>query len=267
MKQEAQEEKIDYSKTPNYDKVCQNVRKLLSATCQTFVPEACDALRRDWFPGVSDHGMRENIKSQNMIRQRIYEDWSRESNGEGLWKESTINIFFPGWMRSPARQADAASRLEKVREAALLKKISISDEQKRALSRQAERLPENVIISEPVEEQPKVIGTKPYERAMEEEEIRKRDIETPYHNYGIINKAADFMWMSLTGYGLHGRVHDDDDIMLDHVKPTRDFRRRIAEGIAKDERAQQHNWIYWLTLLMKDYLDDLDKADKTGYDR
>ena len=56
------ENEIDTNKpTKHYDEVAIKVRKLLSASGQTFIPELAEGLRQDWCPELSDEKIRNNL--------------------------------------------------------------------------------------------------------------------------------------------------------------------------------------------------------------
>ncbi len=95
--------------TRRYDSVSKKVRKLLSATAQTFIPELCEALAKDWYPELELHQIKNDSNARNEIRNRMFMDWGDENKvlSDNLWKDSTINLYFPDWLRNPMRQSDS----------------------------------------------------------------------------------------------------------------------------------------------------------------
>jgi|SRR5215831_8645353 len=223
--QRASEREEDFSDkpTPRYDKVCENIRKLLSATCQTFIPDACRELRHDWCPNFTDAEFKEYKGAQDKIRERLLDDWSKERNSEdGIWKEDTIGRFLPDWMKSPYRQA--ATNLQKAREAKLLKKISITEAEKQALHRYATKLPESVIAPEPESE----VNTPGY--SVERQPLLRGLGESPKKNimtiYGEINRTAKDLYMAITQED--DVPHVDEDLLVDHIRPARQQMKSFA---------------------------------------
>jgi len=262
QKQE-EEENIDFSKTPNYDKVCHNIRKLMSATVQTFIPEACDALRRDWYPGVSDRGVKENYRARQMVRERIFDDWSKERNGEGIWKESSIQVFFPDWLKTAGFQSATMEKLANMRDGKLKKKISLAEEQKRALERFTTKLPETVIIPEP---EPEYQNVRVMGSHLDEEEPMLRQYGNTNDRlmtlFGRINNAIDSVWESFTNSEKEHAPHSTEDIINDYIRPTREFRNMIAFELPRNLRLKLHEDCVSTKRMLDDMIKIIEDAEE-----
>ena len=67
-----QDEKLKRIQThKNYDIVSKKIRKLLSATAQTFIPELAEALAKDWYPQLSLEQIKNNKEARESIRDKI----------------------------------------------------------------------------------------------------------------------------------------------------------------------------------------------------
>ena len=259
MKQE-QEQEFDTTKpTKKYDAIATNVRKLLSASAQTVIPQLCDALRQDWAPELSDEQIRKQLKFQKLIRNKILKEWSKEQgySEDNIWVEATINNWFPDWLRNPVQQTS----MEEVRELAKIKRKSlISTQQKSALEKFATNLPKTVIIPKPKEP--------------EEEQITE-EFEEQMHGIGL----GKYGESGKTYFGILQEIHEganrcfknlcdgkpmpsiDEDLLVDYIRPTREYRLGLAMEIDKSERVNLHNLMHNLIEAAEDMITQIAKTD------
>jgi hypothetical protein len=81
----------------------------------------CPAQTEDWYPGISDRGLRDNKKSQD--RDKILDNWSKDRNDQGIWRDVTIIGFFPDWLRNSIVQAGTTASRNAIIEAKIQKKL------------------------------------------------------------------------------------------------------------------------------------------------
>lgn len=150
--------KIDRTRHPNYDEVVKKMRKLLGAA-SSFIPEACEALRLDWYPELSQEQIKHDKEARDDIREKMFEDWSYERNdNQGAWGDIRIQYCLPDWLKNPNQQT--ADYLEKaaanLQTAYLAKKSRLAsieiEAQKPAIERLVNKLPEPVILPEEIPE-------------------------------------------------------------------------------------------------------------------
>src|SRR4249920_1947572 len=110
-----------HSGTKRYDAVAKKIRKLLSATGQTFIPQLCEALRLDWYPELSEEQIQNDKEARDSIRQKIFKDWSYEAGGryseDNIWNDASIDNWLPSWLRNPIQQNASKETLKKANEA------------------------------------------------------------------------------------------------------------------------------------------------------
>lgn len=152
-KEEALKE-IDYSKHPNYDEVCRKMRKLLGSA-ENFIPDACEGLRQDWYPEVSQEQVKYDNEARKEIRNQIFNDWSKE-NGDGYWSSIRIQICFPDWLKDPDRQSPEyleqhTKRMTKASKE-MRSQMNSFQEQRPAIERLIEKLPEPIALPEEIPE-------------------------------------------------------------------------------------------------------------------
>lgn len=212
--------------TPHLDAVQNKVNKLLKATAASYIPEACEALRKDWNPTMPDAIFRqsENLALQKQYRQKILETFAVEYNPtDGVWAEHYIQMYWPKWLTNP-KQEEVAQKMQSAKEA---KKVSnfihFAQEQTKSLDKIAAKLPEppKIEASEPVfveqqeETETQIEGTD--EAEQKQFTIQRMD--------GELKSAEHSLWCALTGE--RNLPNSRDDLINDHIKPTRQFRNNL----------------------------------------
>lgn len=206
--------------TPKYDKVCKAIKKIASATAQTYIPKACDALRADWYWDVSDKMFKENTLWQHAIRDRVYDDWDRDRNSEGLWKETYIRQWFPEWLRRDASEIQQ----DKLRQARNKYQSLIGDKKKQEILRLADSLRESVI---PPQEEP-TINTEGHivERSPLLRGLGEKPQKSIMTLYGEINTAVRDAYLAIIQEEWTPKA--TDDLLVDHIKPAREKLKSFA---------------------------------------
>lgn len=262
MTLQQQEQERKKKTTKKYDEVSKKVRKLLSATGQTFVPELCEALKEDWFAEYTHEQIKNVKEARENIRDKIYEDWSSEHgkySEDNIWLDVSINHWFPDWLRNPIRQTESAKeRQERMREASLLKRISISTAQKQKLEDVATKLPDTVI------------PPKPKDQSYEGEEL---DLEggqrftalgekgkTASHMKGNITYHSARLFEALTE--IDHLPYKDEDLIVEYIKPTRQYRKSLILELDEQSRKTVWNSLGSVEAVIQDMLDLLEEEMK-----
>jgi len=253
--QKQNETEINTNKpTKHYDEVATNVRKLLAASGQTFVPQLCDALRQDWAPELSDEKIKLFPKFQNIIREKIYDEWSKERgySEDNVWKQSSINVWFPPWLRNTNRQEGS---MDVLKEARNRKKILLDEREKQRLTQMATNLPKTVIIPQ----------TKP--EPISDEKLHDLGLGSYGDSHKTVNRIRNEIH---EGIRLLFKAlcddkdlpNDGEDLLVDYIKPTREYRLGLAMEFDEAQRTNMHNKLHQVSEAIEDMIEQLDKADK-----
>lgn len=253
----AKELSLENRPTKNYDFVSNKVRKLLSATAQTFIPELCEALKNDWFPTMPEKELQKNKGIRDAIRDKILNEWSNETiyshSQDNIWSDRTIKIFFPKWLRNPSENLT----METAREAKINKKLLISEHEKKKIEQIAEELPQDVIVEEEEEtptgltdETMHELGVAPYG----ETGRSTRDLT------GDISLYAYKLFAALTNN--NSPPNTSDDLLVDYIRPSREFRRGLMLEVGSNRRAAIHNALHYASVAIEDMIEIIDEIDR-----
>lgn len=246
------------ARTPNYDKVTHDVKKLLTATAATYIPELCNALRKDLFPRATDNTFTraENKNVRDEIRERILDDWSNERNwSESPWGDDTIGNWWPDWLRNPIAQEGT-----KVSRAAAL----AAKKYKQDLELQSSKIFSERSISQ-LPEVPKQLNA--HEEEVEEPSsvrvtglgTNEKYVPTPLEIYEGILHGYDRTWQEATGKDHIIPAGGAQDVFNLHIKPSRKLRLRLLKGLDKQRAIYFHNMTVSMEMLIKDILDMWDE--------
>jgi len=173
------------------------------------------------------------------------------------WSERYVGGCWPDWIKNPDRVKGGV---------AAQKILAEQREQQKLIQKVTEKLPAiNFVEPKEHERSDATAYVRNQEEVRQEEEIRQIDQHSPFHIVGEINRYLAKLWTALTG--LKNMPHMADDVKISYIKPTRDFRKNIANGIPKADRIQVNNWILWVEMALEDMRDTLEKADATAFDR
>lgn len=260
MKSQTNEFKIDTNKPhPRLDAIKSKINKLLGATVANYIPIACDELRADWFPTMDDETLKANPAVQEAMKEEIYNLFAKERIHDGVWKESAIENWLRPWLRDVDRQEWTKNsirkatevRLEKIRNKYLAK----LEDEKRVMDRLVNRLPEPV---KEEEEEPEVTtggwstGPSKYQKLGEE-------TKSSLTKMGDVRDACRELWTALTDK--EHMPHLDEDLIVNHIKPTREYRKFIYE-LDEHEQAGLYNWLVYTDAALHDMLEILEEAKK-----
>lgn len=155
-----------------------------------------------------------------------------------IWRENYVRQFWPDWMKNPGA-VDAG----------------IAGDQGRT-----KKSYKNSILQDKDEENEPISSTP----MSEYEETHPKTETSPFQTKGEINRAIHTLFGRLTG--INHMPHMEDDVKKQYVIETRERAKDIINGISKIERDFLYNWLTWLGMVMDDWTNLLEKADKTAYD-
>lgn len=80
---------------------------------------------------------------------------------------------------------------------------------------------------------------------------------------GNIRDACRQLWTALTDK--QNMPHKDEDLIVDHIKPTREY-RKFVYGLTKDNLHGLHDWLSYTIVAAQDMLETIEEADKKASD-
>lgn len=215
----------------SYEELLNEAREIASKTAAVFVPQMADALRE------------ENPQWTNQeIQDKIYLDC------KGIWEEGTIYVSFPSWVHNQKSVATAKKGWETRNERKL-------QEAKKLFGRlnENELKPLKLRHEEEEEEPDEYIGEPMLESYGDNE-------ESPLTVYGKINGPMRELFKALTNKELP--TSTEIDLILEYLKPTREYRKGIFYEIEKDMRTYMYNAMVYTRDALNDTLKILDEIDK-----
>jgi len=225
--------------------VKEEFRKALNTTKQVFVRELAEAIRDEnpqWYG-------RENLfdEQRDEIREMIYADC--EELGLNL---GSVKTYIPSWLQYEKRIQQTIKGWE-TRNAKTLEKLQ---------NKFAEIA--KTQVTEP-----------PVPKEQEDEDDKFSDVEL--HEMGLgkfagsdkpmfsivreIHTSAGQLFKILSN-GKYSPTSATEDLLVDYIKPTREYRLSIALELSKKERAVLHNQLVNVIEIAEDMVEQIDKADK-----
>lgn len=242
--------------TPSLDKLLQEVHKLLAAGVATFIPKACQALRQDWVPSMSDTVLKQNPGLQEEMRNRILKAFAKEWNEDGVWRTSSIEAYFEDFLRYKENQDANKENSKKGREAIQYRKnlqASGIDQDFRKIIRKS---PEPPIEYEQEDEAEAIYA----EGTGKIHEPETKALPSPIALYEEGVKSSAKLWKALTSHDLIAAP--TVDYLVEHIKPTRDYRLRLFKGLDAERFAHYKMILLWMHELILDSLKTCNEINK-----
>jgi hypothetical protein len=252
------------AKTPNYDKVTHDVKKLLTATAATYIPELCDALRQDWFPRATDNTFArdENKPVRDEIRERILDDWSNQRNWlDSPWGDDRIRLWFPDWLKHPNHvEANKIGSAASVAARKYSQKLLSERSDFQNLSRNLPEIPKQLSqLQEEEEEEVSYESYKPYEPP-------EPEMPTPQRVYEDTVTYAEKLWSTLVTTNIHKPKKlipaQTSDPLIDFIKPSRKVWLRTLKGLSAEDSGHMQMCLVWLNKLIQDRLQQAAELNK-----
>ena len=253
-------EDISNKPTPRLDELAKKINKLLAASCATFIPEACDALKEDWFPTMNNETLKKNPAVQKQMREKIISKFASDVHPcEGPWKERYISTNFADFLKYAGYQEGTeesrlAANEEKFRRKFVEKLEKVGAQQ--TLLELTENLPEP-----PEEPEPEV---EPYTGGVD-----KKKQSTPQELYEDGVTDLQKVWFDLTGLK-NLLTSETTDPLIDYIKPTREYRLRIFKGLDNARAIHYQKCLIRVNMLIQDTLKmclEFNKENKSEIDK
>lgn len=228
-----QEHKVELKE---YDRKFEEIKDITSKTKQKYVPELCEILR----------------KADPTLKGKEIGDKVKQDCEDRLgWNWDTVQQYLPSFAVNEKASQSAKKRYE-----------AQNREKLEKISKIFGNL-QSVNIPPPPE---------PKERSSYSEELDEKLTDIGLGSYGEGGKTI---------FGIRGDIHQgaricfralcddkeipygaDEDVLVDYIKPTREYRLNIALESSESERADLHNIMHNLILAAEDMITQIDKADK-----
>ncbi|HEX7178371.1 MAG TPA: hypothetical protein VF220_01510 [Nitrososphaeraceae archaeon] len=256
-----QEEQKRKKTTKRYDEVCKRIRKLLDATAQTFIPELCEALAQDWYPDLSKDEIKNNSEARDKIRDKVFSEWSNERGNDTPWGERAIRLWLADFVKNPDKQTDEWHNklIDAAAESRIARKSAIDEREKQKLDKIADSLPNSVILP-PEREQESESGLTP--------EVAQ---ELGVSKYGDTGKSRNQLMgaISESGYKLIAAlsnnssppISEEDDMMVDYIRPSKEFRKGLFLEADKRKRVEMHNLLHNVILIAENTIEIINEID------
>jgi hypothetical protein len=232
--QEVRKKKLSKS----YGELLGELKDLFQKTAAVYVPELCVALaveHTDW--------------SNREIQDKIYLDL------DGIWAKSTITESFPSWIHKPGKVAGGKKAWEtrNARKLAETKKIFVSLEK--------------VDLPPPPATSPAKDDDEEFEIS-EEMDAKLADMgmgrfgsqgKTLHGVLGDINLGLARAFKALTESKY--MPTEDSDLIVDYIKPSREFRKSLAIELDDRRRTTLHNWLHYVTVVAEDMIEQIKAAE------
>jgi hypothetical protein len=245
---------IEDKPTPKYDAKSQELKKLIGAAGAKYIPELAEALRQDLFYNVDISYFRKDTSkaSRDIIRDRIFQDWSKDSGNPTPWVDATIGAYFPDWLKNPGPGiATTVPNLQKANEARAKKYQKRVQEQSRQMEKLVVQLPE--LPKEPEDE----VITGGWSMGPSKYHKLGEDTKTPLTKLGDIRDGCRELFTALTEKEYMPGL--SEDLENDFIKPTREYRKFIYE-LDEHEQAGLYNWLVITQAAITDMLNIIDEA-------
>jgi len=220
----------------SYEEILDEARSISKKTIAVFIPELCQALK-DEDPELSN----------KEIQDKVLEDC------EGIWVRTYIQHFWPDWIRNQEflKRAHAGQKGKQARKSSLAFEQQREDSLKQVI-KTFNRIPEPVILpEEPEEEDNPIISTE----VVGITEPEEKELPTPLELYEHGVKSAEKLWTALTNKDKL-IASDTIDVLIEHIKPTRQFRLRMFKGLDQARALHYQMVLIWLDKLIQDTLRD-----------
>jgi hypothetical protein len=226
MAQQQQQKKLKKS----YSALIEEIRSVMSKTAAVYIPELCTAL------AVEDPHL-----SNKEIKDRIYLDLN------GIWEESTIEKSFPSWIHNPGKVATAKKAWEtkNAKKSSSVEKI-ITELNKVDLPEP--RLPEIRYEHEELDFEGGRLAT----YGEKGKTISQLKGNITYHTARLFEALTESDHLPF----------DSEDLTVDYIKPTRQFRKSLVLELDEQGRKTVWNALGAVEAAIQDTLDILEDEMK-----
>jgi hypothetical protein len=236
MAQQEQKRKSTKQQQEEYYKTFDEIRSITSRTKQAYVPILCKRKRAGW---------------QDMSNEDLQNEVVNDCENKLGWNPNTVYGYIPTEFRASNVNIEARK----------IKKFQKIERENAPKVEQALKYFEK-ITELPIEE-------------IEEPEPEPLS-DQEYHDLGLATYGTSDKTMHTIRNDIHQHArmlfrslcddkeipYQDEDLLVDYIKPTREYRLTIAYELDKSQRAHLHNVMHAVIEAAEDMIDQIDKADK-----
>jgi len=227
MQKQKQKQKAEKSYEERSQEIRLELRRAIGKYGFVYIPELCELLKKEG-------------KTNSEIQEKVTADWS------DIWEASSIYEYLPSWVHDQAQVAKIKKGWETRNANKLKASKTVFDEQAK------------IEIQEPKLPQPE-------EQEWDENLPSKfREIgqkgKTVLGQLGAINGGMQELFKALTES--EHLPYDNEDLIVDYIKKTRDFRKNLILELDENDRKRLHNRLNAVEAVVQDTLDLLEKELK-----
>jgi hypothetical protein len=208
----------------SYDELLADMRAVWSNTGIVFIPKLCDALKEER-PEFSN----------KQIEEKIYLDC------EGIWVRSYIHACLPSWIHNQKKVIATKKQWEK----RYANAIKVADKISANLAQV--QIPESKM---PEPENDESVDQEMHELGLAkfgETDKSIRELK------GEISHYTAMLFKALTLKDIPRG--DSEDLMVEYIKPSREFRRSLVLELDETDKTIIHNWLHYVSLAIEDMIE------------
>jgi hypothetical protein len=212
------------------------IRKTVGELGYLFIPELCELLKEE-HPEFSNKS----------IQEQVIEDCS------DIWERSSIYVYLPSWVHNQ-KQVQAAKKRWETKNADKVKNLK------------------NVFkISEKIDLQEPTLPISTTKEDTKDEQFDQTLQELGVAPYGETGKSTMTLTSEISehAYKLFAALtnndsppDESDDLIVDYIKPSREFRKGLMLEVDKDRRTEIHNALHYASVAIEDMIEIINDIDK-----
>jgi len=228
-----------------YDQKFEEIKSITSKTKQAYVPILCGIIKKGW---------------PHYTNQEIQDKVIRDCDQKLGWNRDTVNNYIPSEFRPDSPQLRGAKTKAD-------KKILSLERENAPKIEQALRYFDK-ITEIPIKELPAEKPEPEEFEISEEMDAKLADMgmgrfgsqgKTLHGVLGDINLGLARAFKALTESKY--MPTEDSDLIVDYIKPSREFRKSLAIELDDRRRTTLHNWLHYVTVAAEDMIEQIKEAE------
>jgi hypothetical protein len=223
MTMQEQKKKLKKSYDERLHEIKLQMRKTVGELGYLFIPELCELLKEE-----------HSEYTNQQIQQQVTDDCC------DIWETSSIYKYLPSWIHNQ-KQVEAAKKRWETKNADKLKNL-----------RNVSKIFDKVDLPEANIQQPdrgEELDQEMHELGLAKFGETKKSLR---ELKGRIYESADYIFKALTDKD--SPPDESDDLMVDYIKPTREFRRSLILELDEGDRTLIYNKLHYASVAIEDML-------------
>lgn len=219
-----------------YEEKFDEIKSITSRTKQAYVPILCKLVKKGW-PDETD----------DWRQDKVIEDCEKRLG----WNTDTVYNYIPSEFRPDQGHVKSEARKK------ILRIEKENAPKVEAALKYFDKITE-LVIREPPQPKPELIS------------------EEKLHDLGLGSYGESHKSIHRVRNEIHEGIrllfkalcddkdlpNDQDDLIVDYIKPTREYRLGLAMEFDQAQRTNMHNKLHFVIAAAEDMIEQLDKADK-----